>query len=79
MYISFVEEGVLNPDYKDFIGGRIEVNDPDKMFAIDEIRFLTRKINEFNEFRDQWDFEDLNEEQLVAFTKIVEDKFQEKI
>ena len=56
---NVVEEFILNPDYKDYSGGRIEVFDKknDSGFAIGEARFLIP--TEFMEkFREVFDFKE---------------------
>ncbi len=65
IHISFIEEAVLNPNYRGYIGGRIEVHRPsDKGFHSEEIRFFTKDIDGFNEFRDQWDMRDITPKEL---------------
>lgn len=69
IYISFVEEAVLNPDYQGYIGGRIEVyRSKDCTFNSEEIRFFTKDIDGFNAFRDEWDMKEITPAQL-AFVK----------
>ena len=47
-FISFTEEGIFNPDYLNYIGGRIEIYVEEEQYAINEIRFLTKKLDEFH-------------------------------
>lgn len=63
-FINFVEEGIMNPDYAGFIGGRIEIYNDFEQYDIDEYRFLTKDIERFYRFRDRWDFKDVTKEQL---------------
>ena len=61
-FLSFVEEGILNSDYFGYIGGRVEVYEtgPDaSQYAIEEIRFLTKKQDEYHKLRGRYDFEDV--------------------
>ena len=76
-FISFVEEAVLNPDYKDFIGGRIEVYRSDERYASEEIRFFTKKQDEFYKFREKYDFKDITEAELNKIKKIVKEEYYE--
>jgi len=58
-FFSVIEEGIMNPKYKDYRGGRIEVYDrKDKTgYAIYEARFFIP--SEFiNSFRETWDFKE---------------------
>ena len=64
IYISFVEEAVLNPDYRGYIGGRIEVERPGDHFPSDEIRFLTKRVREFGNFREAWDMKKVSPTEL---------------
>jgi len=76
-FISFVEEMTLNPNpkYKGYIGGRIEIYNQRKQYDINEYRFLTKDIKEFYEFRDKWDFRDINWFQLQRLRRYVEKHF----
>lgn len=61
-FFSVVEEGIMNPKYKDYRGGRIEVYDrKDKRgYACYEARFLIPE--EFmDSFREVWDFKESDE------------------
>ena len=60
-FLSFVEECVMDPAYSDeFIGGRIEVYEiGSEKYAIEEIRFLTKKQDEYHRLRARYDFEDV--------------------
>ena len=70
-FLSFVEECVMDPAYSDeFIGGRIEVYEmgADK-YAIEEIRFFTKKLKEFYRLREKWDFEEVTAKELERLRK----------
>lgn len=65
-FLNIVEESVQHPDFAGCVGGRVEVwaEGDEHHYAIDELRFLTRKREEFDEFRDRWDGEDVGRQQL---------------
>jgi hypothetical protein len=65
-FLSFVEEGVMNPAYAGYVGGRVEVydNGTDE-YAIGEIRFLTKKLKEYDRLRGRYDFEDVTAKELA--------------
>jgi hypothetical protein len=63
IFISFIEEVVLNPDYAGYIGGRIEVYS-DGPYADEEIRFFTKRQKEFNRFRRKWDMKKVSRKEL---------------
>jgi hypothetical protein len=71
-FISFVEEAVMNPKWAGFIGGRIEVT-PDNSksgYASEEIRFFTKDVAAFNQFRELYDFKDVDKATLDLIRKI---------
>lgn len=80
-FVSFVEEFVLNPDYSEYIGGRIEVHSPDSDtgYADEEIRFLTTKQKEFYKFREDWDFKEVNKKEVDRLRKTVKEKYMEDV
>ena len=63
-FISFVEECVLNPDFAGCIGGRVEITWEDDNWPCAELRFLTKKIEQFEQFREQWDFKVVTQDEL---------------
>ncbi len=73
-FLSFVEEGIFNPDYFDYAGGRIEVYDDKHEYDIDEIRFLTPR-KDFYPFREKYDFTYVSKKELEALEKIVKEKY----
>ncbi len=75
IYISFIEEAVLNPDYQGYIGGRIEVHRPEDSYCLREIRFFTKDITGFNTFRDQWDMKDITAKELDTIKNTVKEKW----
>jgi len=80
IFVSFVEECVLNPEYQDCIAGRIEVSFPkDKLFPSEEIRFLTKKIDEFRTFRDEWDMTKISFRDLIKIRNMVTEMFNDGI
>ena len=71
-FLSFIEEGILNSDYFGYVGGRIEVYEigPDAdEYAIEEIRFLTKKQKEYHRLRGRYDFEDVTAKGLERLRK----------
>jgi len=76
-FLNFVEEYVMDPAYAGYVGGRIEVYEvgPDdtwNQYAIEEIRFLTKKLSSYHKLRDRYDFEDVTAKGLERLrTKIV--------
>jgi len=71
IFISFIEECIMNPQYKGFVGGRIEVSYPKDVYPSEEIRFFTYKVKEFNAFRDEYDMKHINPDMLKAIRQIV--------
>lgn len=78
IYISFVEECIMNPKYLEYAAGRIEVYNESDEYACDEIRFFTKRRKEFMEFREKWDMRYISPEQLVEIEKTVKEQFYEK-
>ncbi len=76
IYISFIEEAVLNPQYEGYIAGRIEVTHPtDIIFPSEEIRFLTSELDDFYGFRDRWDMKTINHEELNLIREIIQHRY----
>ena len=78
-FLSFVEEMVFNPDFKNYVGGRVEVFIEEEEYDIEEIRFFTNKRKEFRKFRNEWDFKDVSAKQLNQIRQIIQKKFLKKI
>ncbi len=78
-FLSFVEEIIMNENYLDHRAGRIEVrdNETDYPYACEEIRFFTDNVEEFYEFQDKWDFEDVGEKTLDKIRKETTRRFNE--
>lgn len=82
-FVSFIEEAVLNPSYKGYKAGRVEifprdVNDPHLgKYAIEELRFLTDNMEDFEKFREKWDFEIINGSELGLIKKRLAKDFRE--
>lgn len=74
-FISFVEEGIFNPDYRGYVAGRVEVSVEEEFYAVEEIRFLTNKRDEYYEFREKWDFKDVNQKELDEIRMTIEEKY----
>lgn len=75
IFISFIEEGIMNPQYWGYVGGRIEVSKPDDSFTTEEIRFFTKNTEEYYKFRDEWDMKEITKTKLEEIRKTVEEKF----
>jgi hypothetical protein len=73
IYISFIEEGIMHPDYWGYVAGRIEVHRPeDKGYHSEEIRFFTDEREKFEAFRDEYDMKEVSEDELKAIEKVVQ-------
>ncbi len=78
-YISFTEEGVMNPKYHDYIGGRMEVYVEDEPYNIEEVRFFTKDIKGFSEFREKWECCEVDKKTLEAVKKDLTNKFNTSV
>jgi len=76
-FLSFVEEMVLNPNYQGYVGGRIEVYVENQEYAVEEIRFFTKKIEKFYRFRKKWDFKVVSLKKLNTIRKTARKRFNE--
>lgn len=72
IFISFVEEGIMNPEYQGYVGGRIEVYKLRSAYACEEIRFFTKDVVAFNIFRELWNMKTINKPQLDFIREYVE-------
>jgi len=69
-WISFIEEGIGNPDYYECVGCRVEIREDwmdGRPYPVNELSFLTKKRDEFWKFREDWDSKSLNRQQLGRF------------
>ncbi len=73
-WLSFIEEGIFNPKYEGYVGGRVEVYSKGSNYAIEEIRFFTNKKS-WNSFRDKWDFKEVTKKELDKIRSLVEERF----
>lgn len=65
-YFTITEEGIMNPDFYGFRGGRIEVLHPDGQYAFCEFRFfLPERMIE--KFRELIEGEELTEKEFKHF------------
>lgn len=72
IFISFIEEGIMNPKYHGFVGGRIEVHRrEDKGYHSEEIRFFTDEVEKFEAFREEYDMKEITKEELKAIKAVV--------
>lgn len=73
-FLNFVGEfWNVKPKYRDWDMGRVEIFKEGEKWAIDELRFFTPYTKEWIEFREEWDFKDV--EDLKEFKKLLT-KFQ---
>ena len=71
IFINFIEE--FRPGQREgYIMGRLEIDNDKK-----EDRFFTNKEEEFNKFRERWDFRYVTKERLEKIRKIIKEKFME--
>ena len=77
IWLSFVEEMMMNPKFRDYVGGRVEVwnRKSTNGWAEREIRFFAPRTDEWYAFRDKWDFRDITPDQLKEIEQIIEDNF----
>jgi len=59
-FISFIEEGIYNPEYMGYVGGRVEIWTQWSQYDIDEYRFLTKDTDGYYKFREKYDFKNLS-------------------
>ena len=79
IFISFIEECIMNPKYQGYVGGRIEVSLPEDHYPSEEIRFFTKNVIDFYDFREKWDMKEVTKKQLNTIRNIVKEKFYDKI
>lgn len=79
IYISFIEEMIMNPKYSEYRTGRIEATHPGDSFHSEEIRFLTKKCKKFEDFRDRWDMKHVSLRILTQIRDRVKKDFMEKV
>ena len=72
-FLNFVEEGILNPKYYGYTGGRVEVTREPETYLFDELRFFT-KDPKFYLFREKWDFRTVKD--LDKFKKLLEKYYE---
>ena len=67
-FFSVIEEGIQNPKYRSFRGGRIEVYDRKvkSSYACYEARFLI-PIEFMDSFREIWDFKESDEMPFIRW------------
>lgn len=83
-FLSFIQEFGNNPDYQDWIFGRLEVFYPRKIaredgYQDEEIPFYTPKRYEFWKFREKYDFKHVTRNRFLKVKKIIEEKYQQNI
>jgi hypothetical protein len=80
-FVSFVGEAVMNRDFADYIAGRTEVTPSVSVtgYPTEEIRWLTKRVDEFEAFRDKWDFKDVNQKTLDMIRDTTARKFCDRV
>lgn len=69
-FLSFVEEfWEVKPEYASWSIGRVEIHVDTEQWAIDELRFATPTTKEWIDFRDEWDFKEIDD--LEKFKKLL--------
>ena len=74
-FLSFIEEGIFNPKYFEYAGGRIEVFVDTEQYNIEEIRFFCKRTKEWDNFRGEYDFKDVTEDELNDVRKLVKKRY----
>lgn len=73
-FLNFVGEyWNVKPEYQDWYIGRIEIFKGGEKWPIDELRYFTPPTKEWIDFREEWDFKEVDD--LEKFKKILT-KFQ---
>ena len=80
-FLSFVEEGIFNPEYADCVGGRLEITDCDDQsgYAETEVRFFTRKVDSFRAFREKWDMKDVGKARMEQVSDMLTEHFNDGV
>ena len=78
-FISFIEEGIMNEDYQGYVGGRIEIWADSYEYDIEEIRFLTTDKEGYRNFREKYDFKDVDTKTLDLIERITKEKYYQDI
>lgn len=65
-----------DPIYKDWTEGRIEIRKWDDHYSNDEIRYCTKKTDEWFAFENKFNGKWLDQEDLETFKKEVSDNFK---
>ena len=67
-----------DPIYKDWTEGRIEIRAYGEPYSNDEIRYCTKKTEEWFAFQNKYNLKWLTPDELEGFKKEVNDKFKKK-
>ena len=73
--LSFVEEGIFDPKYQDWAGGRMEVRIMGEQWAIDEIRFFTPRNAEWLQFREKYELRWVDKPKFDEVVRIIKQSF----
>jgi len=73
--ITFTEEVVRNPIYGGYIAGRIEVYDDESEYNIGEIRVLTDKVKEFEDWIKKYEERKISDNELDKVYSIIKKRY----
>lgn len=76
-FFNFIEEAIFNPKYSGYVAERIEIWDDQHGYGIEEIRFFTKKSEEWEKFRNKWDFKEVDDAQIEKIKNIVKEKYHD--
>lgn len=74
-WLNFVGEFIMNSNYEGYIAGRIEIRDNYNPYSMEEMRYFTNKVQEFNSFDNKWDLKQVSKRQIERIKRIVKEKF----
>lgn len=72
---NVIEEGIMNKKYAGYRGGRIEIIDNTKPYAVDEIRFFIPE-RFIEKFRELFDMKELKKREIFRIGEIDIEKYQ---
>ena len=74
-WLEFVEEGILDLKYVDWVGGRVEIHTANEQYALDELRFFAPRNAEWNDFRERYDTKSVDKTELKKIFKLLTKNF----
>jgi len=72
-FLNFVEEFWKGQIVKTM--GRVEVYTKSRKYAIEEMRWGTNRVEEFLDFREKWDFKEVNKKTLDKIRERLKNEF----